>query len=643
MPDVNLSGEESELVAEACRRYGDDAVNAALAKGRNIPETEAQMIAGARRALGDDVVDRGLALGTVGPPALGVRRSASELSEPDPGPPIQQEPTWGQKLGGALKSGYREIGGDPSVPPGQDLLNILKNVGKKAVNAAAIGPLNKAAVKAMGFGEQEKAAVEQAKTEAGSAPARGADPAALADLLRRQPTTQVVGMTKGGFQPNTRGESAETQSKVLPEEWYQALDDFKMHGRAGAEGEAAYVAEQASLKASQAERQAAALQQQAQAEELALAGEDRARQAAEARISTALQEFEAAVPRAENYGTLFQGKDPGERMGGVIGSLLGIFGGALSGTPSKFTENLDKQLERRARAAEIGAQMAGQRVGFEQNAYARLEASLGSSRAARAAIRAIYTQQAQAEMEAEAQRLGVAIEHPQFQQAMAALKEKEMNYLRETASLVSQQARSDERYVPPRAIVAQTPAAATDLEGLLSKEDLEDLRKFEGELEKRGILQGEQAVNEMLQGISEMQKADPDAKRRIGLVLTANAPENWANAFGQLAATPGSQRFLMGYNLYLQSLGGKAITKQEGMRLGGAIGSGGNEALNVAGQIFSRKVTDGYRSLASGGWGRASRNYAVIRAANRAQGRGPFDFTRVDTPESRQEPPPVQR
>src|SRR5262249_37748680 len=149
------------------------------------------------------------------------------------------------------------------------------------------------------FADKEQEAFDEAKRASGSGSAQSADPAALAAMLRgAQP--RVIGMTRGGFQPTTRGETAQTESKVMPPEWKEALAHLTMHGKAAAEGNAAVQSEGYALQARAAERRAAMLQQSAEDEQAQLAMEDRARQAAEQRIQLAMQDFAQSAPRAEN-------------------------------------------------------------------------------------------------------------------------------------------------------------------------------------------------------------------------------------------------------------------------------------------------------------------------------------------------------
>lgn len=607
----SLPGTESEvdLVRRAREMYGDLAVdltlhNAARARDPDFFTAYDQSAADAVRP---------------GAPV--------EVAVPPPSP----EESFLEAMRRRTQDAYRAVGGDPTKAPLDDLKGIAGTLGKKAVDALAVGPLNKAAVSAMGFADKEKAAVAQAADQRGSGQALSADPV-------RPPGSpaRVVGMTKGGFQPTARGETAQVESKVMPPEWREALAQFTMHGKSAAEGGAAVGSELAALSQRAAEQRAASLQEAAQAEELALASEDRARQAAEQRIALAIRDFEQSAPRAENYGTLFAGRDPGERMGGVAGSLLGIFGGALSGTPSKFAAQLDKQLERRAAAAEAASRVKGQVVGMQENAYARLERTFANSAAARAALRSIYTEQAKAELESAAAAIGIGAEHPKLQEALAALEEKRLGYLRELASTVTQQARSEEKYAPPRAIVV--PGAGGGLEAGLTPKQKDDLRDLGKIFREEEIPQARAAVTLMKEASDEI----GEDSAFWATVASAN-PETIGQIYSRFAADPPRQKFLAAFNEYLASKSGKAVTKSEGGRISQLLGSGDKKARETAISVMDRGVQSQLRTLQETGWDESMLNYLWNKAANDARGRSGRDIRGVESQQSVTEPPPVAR
>lgn len=490
---------------------------------------------------------------------------------------------------------------------------------------------------------EEQRIKAQAAGEAGAVPVQGADPLAqrqaiLAALGGLQP--RVIGVTRGGFQPSARSNQAQVESKALPPAWHEALASMTAAGRSAAEGGAVVESELARVQMDAAAKRTQDLQTQARAESEALQTEERARTMAEERIQRAMVDFDKSGYRPENYGTLFAEQSPGGKMAGILGGILGMFGGAATGKGNAFTEQLDKQIERRARAAEAESQRKGALVGMQQNAYARLERSFADSRAARASLRAIYTEQAKEELVREANRVGIAAEHPKLQASLAALEEKRLGYLRETASVVTENARAEERYVPPQAIIAQ-PTGLGGIEDLLSKGDRESLKDFEGELEKRGVHQAEQGVSLMREGMREMASANPEEGKRFLLRLAAANPQRYGEIFAQFGSEPGAQKFLEGYQRIRQSDAGKALTGTELVSSANVLGAGSDKELDTAVYAFNRRVQDQYDSLRAGGYDKAYKIYSLIRAHNESLGRAPRDLRGVPHPEPQTEGLPV--
>lgn len=580
-----------------------------------------------------------------------------------------------------IRGMYESLGGDRNKPPLEDFLSIAGGLAKRAGSAVADAGrravstvteqydpriragLSSAAANISGdpaaiaaadanleraraelppasgglLADQERAALDQAAREGGSGMVRGASPdaqraAVLAALQGLGP--RVVGMTKGGFQPSARGEQVQVESKVPSPDFMESLARFSEHGKAAAEGEAAVATEMQLLAQVAAERRAQSLRTQAQAEEQALQSEERARGFAEQRIQKAVADFEASAPRAENYGTLLEGRTDGERIGAVAGALLGMFGGAMTGKPSQFVAQLDSSIERRAKAAEAASRVKGAVVGMQENAYARLERNFADARAARSALRAIYTEQAKSELEAAAARVGVGAEHPRLQAALAQLEEKRLGYLRETASVVTQNARNEEKYAAPRAIMAGGVGklGVRGLESVLDKDQLEALGKFEQELEKRGVHQAEQGVELMREGLNDMKRENPEEGKRFLLRLAATDPKKYGELFAQVAGSPGAQKYLEGYQRIRQADAGKALTGTELVSSANALGTADDQALEVAIYAFNRRIQDQYNALRAGPYGEAYKLYQLKKAYNASEGRSGGDIRGTQSP-----------
>jgi hypothetical protein len=477
----------------------------------------------------------------------------------------------------------------------------------------------------------------QAQTEKGNSTVQAGDPS----LLLQEPGNQqqrVLGYTKGGFQPTNNSRAAQTESKVMPPEWHDALRAFTDHSRSAAEGKAIGDSELARIQADAAAKRQSVLQEQAKGEQLALQQEDSARQAAEMRIQTALADYAAATPRAENYGTLFEGADSGKRIAGVLGSLLGIFGGAMSGQPNQFNKQLDSMLERRARAAEANARMKGQLVGAAENAYARLEQSFGNAGAARASLRAIYTEEAKAAIEQQAAELGISMENPRLQAALAGVEEKRLGYLKETAASVMESARADERYVPPQAIMSAVTTGTGGMDAGLTKEQLEDQRQFGKVLREEGIPAAQAAVSLMKEASDEIGNDSV-----FWAAVAAANPETVGQLYSRFGADPKRQKFVSAYNDFLASRSGKAVTNSEGARLSVMLGDGSPAARAAAIQIMNQGVQTQVRTLQENGWDEQSQRWQRHKAYNDSRGRSGLDIRNIPAPQSVTEPPPVMR
>lgn len=474
----------------------------------------------------------------------------------------------------------------------------------------------------------------KAEAEAGASPLKGATPEQLLAALRGLGGQHVIGMTRGGFQPSGRGQQTQTEEKVLPPEWYNTLRQLEMHGKAGAEGMAAGEAELSRIQANAAKSRAVSLGMQAQAETKTLEQEERARDYAQQRIDRAMAEYQASGPRFENYGSLFNASTPTQQAAGLGGMLLGLFGGAMTGQQSGFTKALDGMIERRAQLAEADSRKKGQLVGMAENAYSRLERSFADSRAARAALRAIYAEQAKAALEGEAAQLGIGMEHPKLQEALARLDAQKLGYLRDTAAVVTENARAEEKYVPPQAIVAP---GGGGLEAGESKKEIEEDQKFAGQLAELKIPDRLSALDMMAEASNEIGK-----DTAFWANVAASNPGTLGKLYSLYGADPARQKYLSAYNLYLANLSGKTVSKEEAPRLAAMLGSGDEKARRAALDVLNRPVQEDIDTLRAGGWDAPAKRYLLKREYNQRLGRSGWDRVGVDKPLPQTEPVPVQ-
>lgn len=539
-------------------------------------------------------------------------------------------------LESANERALEQTGESVRVEPEPSMMDIATVEGRAMTQGALSNPARRA------LEEEEAAGKAQAAGEAGERPVVGVSPearrqAVLDALGGGQP--QVVGYSKGGMMPSGTTQQAQVERKVMPPEWHESLARFTETGRAAAEGLSAEAALVAEARARAASRQARQLEVDARAEQIAQQNEQNARQLAEQRIQAALADFQASGPRPENYGTFFDEATPGGKVGAIFAGLFGAMGGAATGRPSGFTEALDKQIENRARAAEAEQRRMGAVLGAQETAYGRLEKAFASEQQARAAIRAIYYQQAGEELKAELGAIGVGAEHPRAQAMLQELEGKRLGYLSQLASGVIESARADQKFVPPQAIVAK-PRGLSGIFANLSKDQMEQLQKFEAELEKRGVLMAEQGVAGMNEGLREMMKNDPQSGRRFLLKLAASRPGSFGEVFAQFSSTPGAQKFLNGYQRFISSDAGKATTATELTNLGNSLGSGSDEALQTAVYGFNRRVQDQYDSLRAAGYDDAYKVYGLVRELVSSE-RGPRDVQGIPHPAPQTEPFPV--
>lgn len=468
---------------------------------------------------------------------------------------------------------------------------------------------------------------------------KGASPEQLLATLQALNGPRVVGMTKGGYQPSARGMQTSTEEKVQSPDWYSTLRDFEARGKSAAEGQAIVAGEQARAQADAAAQKSAQLQTQAMAEEKALAQEESARQAAQFRIDRAMADYQASGPRFQNYGTLFDQSTPAQKISGLGGMLLGLFGQAMTGQPSAFQVQLDKLIERRAQEAEADSRRKLQGVGMAENAYARLERSFSDQRAARSALRAIYAEQAKAELEQSAASIGVALENPMLQQALADLDAKKLGFLKETAAVVNETAREEEKYAPPRAVLAQGMSGS--LASLIGKDRAEEVDKYESELEKRGVHQAEQGFSLMKQGLAAMKNEGAGRGKGFLLKLATSKPEAYGELVAQFGSTPGMQMFLEGFSRLRQTDVGKATTSTELINSANALGTGDPKALDTALYSFNHRIQNQKDALQVRFPG-AARDYALLQEYYARLGRGPADYQGVPHPEPQTEPVPIR-
>lgn len=595
--------------------------------GDSLPGTEEELIRQAaktwglaEKVYGKDVVAKEIGA-RFGDPFPKEERAA-EATRASRNADLAGGPDQARPVPGPLEAalGFFEATHDPrpTGPAGQAALKTAEQLGMPVGGGVAGGD---AAIKA------------QAAKESGSAPAYAGDPR---DLLEQPQQQRLLGYTKGGFQPTTNSRSAQTERKAMPPEWYDALRAFTDSSRVAAEGQAIGGSELARIQADAAAKRSQMLARQAETEQEALALEDRARQAAELRIQAALQDYANSAPRAENYGTLFEGASPGKRIAGIFGSLLGIFGGAMSGQPSQWTKQLDSMIERRARAAEANSRVKGQLVGAAENAYARLEQSFGDQRAARSSLRAIYAEEAKAAMEQQAAELGISMENPKLQAALAAIEEKRLGYLKDTASTVVESARADERYVPPQAIVS-TPTGMGGMDAGLSKEQRDELRAFGKILREEGIPQARAAVALMKEASDEIGEDS---------TFWANVASANPGTISQLYtrfSSPAQQKYLSAYNDFLANKSGKAVTQSEGSRFTALLGRGDRKSRETAIGIMDSGLQGQIRTLQETGWDEQSQTWQRHKAYNDQRGRSGLDIRGVPSPQSATEPPPVQK
>lgn len=505
--------------------------------------------------------------------------------------------------------------------------------------AAAYGRRSDEDIKRSGwFGLSDDEIKSKAAGEFGKTQLNAASPQTL-DMALRAFAPRMVGVTKGGMVPSTEGHQAQTESKVFPKEYYDVLKQLDAHGRSAAEGNSIVETEtQRALANSAAERQSM-LAEQAKGEEAALKQEGEARAFAQDRINRAITDYQASGPRFENYGTLFNDSAPMQQVAGFGGMLLGLFGQADTGQPSAFTAQLDKMIEQRAQMAEAQSKKLGQVVGMRENAFSRLERSFGDARAARATIRALYIEQAKAKLEQSAAQIGISSENPRYQSALAELDQKMLAHLKEGASVVTEGARNESRYAPPRAIMAQ-PTSGFDV-SQLSKEDQSSLKDFEAELQKRQILQQQTGVALMSEGLKDLKGEDPGKVNTFMHALARSNPERWGQLAAQLGSSPGNLKFVAGMEKVLRGEGGKALPAGEMMLNALKYGSGSLADLETGLYTVNRSVQDQFDSLRAGPYARAYQIYSMLHEKHSLEGRAPQDVRGLPHPVPQTEPAPV--
>lgn len=455
---------------------------------------------------------------------------------------------------------------------------------------------------------------------------------------------RVIGRTKAGFQPNTRGGVVQKEQKILPPGYNEAVERFAGHAEAGAAGAAL---EQEAIF----EAQAAAADKRAQvAEDFRVASEQAADEEAASlsrsrdRIQVAIDEYHSSGPRFESVGTVLKEAPGAKGAFGFIGLILGMIGGAASGRgrENAFTEAVNQNINRRARIAEEDSKRKGARVSMEGAQYAKMERAIGDAQATRALIRAMYLDEYKEELMGHMARIGVNSTNPKFQQALSAIELKKADLMKETAGVVMERAQHEDKFVPSQAILSKIAGS-----GLFNKDQQERIQKYIEERRKRGMDTAESGIRLMQNGSKLIEMEREGGKVPIGsetlFKLVMSNPERYdtlASLTGRV--TPGMQMFLNGWNQALATEAGKAVTTSERTGQGSSMASLDPLAREVGIKSFQTRLDTIERGL-NPGWDEERTWFRMVQALQDTEPRQLHDVQGVETARPVTEKPPVQK
>lgn len=598
------SATEEQLVA-AAKRFHDIQNSAPDPKTRAFAGQEYDRIGGElqRRSPIEVIPDTDVPATFLDP------RGGRELPQGDPGPPLEQPQGLlsGERYSPENRYGKSDLKADAqrvagALSPGTGMV-LDKLKGDEAAARAEVAGYVGQAPAPQGVNIDELRAAEQALVGTGGG------------------TEYGVSTTQGG--------THQTERKVLPKEWYQALDRYTANATEAAVGGTA-----ASSALLEAQRRSAEGRRQVnsdyrQAVEESALREATAVSSARRRIGAAMEAYRASGPKYESVGTVLRDAPGGKGVVGGIGLIMGIIGGAATNQANGFTEAVTQNIERRAKIAELESERAGRIVGMEGDQYRRLDQELGDARATRAMVRALYLEDFKSQLEEQAARVGIMSGDSRLAGLLAQIEQARMGYLEKAASVVMDQARSEQTVTP-----MQSKGGKGGVEAALAD--------YTEERRKRGMDVMEGGIRLMQNGVQQIEATKPNAAQSLLFRQVLADPGAWAtlsSVAGQLS--PGQQAFINGFLQFLTSDAGKALTKDERAGIASAAGRGDVPGL----QEMVRNFQTRYDALDRGlipQYGDAAKLYRLRQQIHDAENpRKLYDVRGVETQPPVTERPPV--
>lgn len=472
----------------------------------------------------------------------------------------------------------------------------------------------------------EAAAKKEAQANATQAPAaQGVN----VDELRAAERALVGGTGPQLGVSTTQGNTHQVESKVLPPAWYQALKRYTEEAKTSAIGRTAEQQALDEIVRRGAERRRNATEDFRNSVEQSALREAGALSSARRRIGSAIQSYLQSGPRYESVGTVLKEAPGASGFAGGIGLIMGIIGGAATGQANGFTEAVNQNIERRARIAELASKRQGEAIGMEGEQYRRLDQELGDARATRAVVRALYLEQFKNELEANAARVGMASGDSRLAGLLAQIEQTRLGYLEKAASVVMNQARSEQTVAPIK-------GEGGGIEKLLGD--------YTEERRKRGMDVMEGGIRLMKNGAEQIASDRPNAAQNLLFRQTLASPGRWAtlsSIIGQVS--PGQQAFINGFLQFLQSDAGKQLTDSERAGIASAIGSGTPAALDEFIRNSQTRLDALDRGLAPQ-YGEAMKLYRLRQQIHDAENpRKLYDVRGVETQPPVTERPPVKQ
>ncbi|HEY3497798.1 MAG TPA: hypothetical protein VGK73_24035, partial [Polyangiaceae bacterium] len=257
--------------------------------------------------------------------------------------------------------------------------------------------------------------------------------------------------------------------------------------------------------------------------------------------------------------------------------VLGIIGGAATGQANGFTEAVTQNIERRARIAELESEKQARAISMDGDNYRRLQGEIGDARATRSLVRALYLEDLKDQIIEKGAAVGIMASDARLSGLLAQIEQQRLGYLEKAASVVMNQARSEQTVAPMKG------DGGSSAEAMMP--DYVKARK------ERGMDVMEGGIRLMQNGVLQIGGEKPNAAQSLLFRQVLANPLRWASLSslaGQLSK--GQQAFINGFLQFLTSDAGKALTESERQGIASALGKGDVEGLQEAVRNFQTRL-----------------------------------------------------